>query len=468
MIRSMIIFFCISFLVLAQYSIPARSQTVEYETRSVSTDLNVPWEIRWGHDNNIWFTERAGRFSRVNPETGDRKVLLQESEVYSYYELGMLGFDFHPHFPDSPYIYIVYTYADSISGADTTLYFEKVVRYRYTADTLVDKLTIIDSIKASQSHNGSRVVVGPDEKLYITTGETYVTPELAQMDESPNGKTLRINLDGSIPEDNPWKGSPVWTKGHRNPQGLTFGPDGTLYLSEHMTWHDDEINIILKGRNYGWPVIEGPTDDGPEYKMKEDSNCVDPMTTWTPTIAPTGIEYYSYDRFPQWKHSLLMTSLINQSLWHVKLDSTGQIVTGREQYHLTLTHIDSTTKAGRLRDLCISPDGRIFISTSNTWVPEYIPDMIFELMPKKSTVNANRTTHALFMSPNPAKNYITISGLPSSQSVIEIVDQLGRKVRSFTSATSEMTVSVKGIVHGAYYVRVAGGGSVRMLPVIIE
>ena len=456
------------FLILIVGS-PSYSQVVEYETRDVAVGLNVPWEIRWGHDGWIWFTERAGRFSKVDPETGELKLLLRETEVHSYYELGMLGFDFHPQFPDSPYVYIVYTYADSLSGSDTTLYYEKIVRYTYLSDTLINRTTIFDGIKASESHNGSRVVAGPDKKLYITTGETYVAPELAQQDTSPNGKILRLNLDGTIPDDNPWPGSPVWTKGHRNPQGLSFGPSGILYQSEHMTWHDDEVNIILRGRNYGWPVIEGPTDDGPEYGMKADSNCVDPITSWTPTIAPTGIEYYNSERFPLWKHSLLMTSLINQSLWHLELDSTGTGVINRTQYHLTLSHIDSTTKAGRMRDLCISPDGRVFISTSNTWTPEYIPDRIFEVMPKKSSVAQHiYTSLSASLSPNPAEEYIRLSNLPVYGSTVELIDILGRIVHSVTTSSLELKLSVYDIVSGAYYIRITSDRGIQTIPVIIK
>jgi glucose/arabinose dehydrogenase len=329
---------------------------------------------------------------------------------------------------------------------------------------------LFDSIKASDSHNGSRVVVGPDNKLYVTTGETYYTPALAQMDESPNGKVLRLNLDGSIPDDNPWKGSPVWTKGHRNPQGLCFGPDSTLYASEHMTWHDDEINIILRGRNYGWPVIEGPTDDGPEFGMKADSNCVDPITSWTPTIAPTGIEYYTSDRFSSWKNSLLLTSLINQGFWHLKLDSSGKNIIGKERFDLFVQYEDTLIPAGRLRDVCVSPDGRVFVSTSNVWTPENLYDRIFEILPEilNHTADDSKQNFSVQVYPNPSNEYITISNLPSQRSTIELIDQLGRNIYSSTVSSIEETISVRNVTSGAYYVRIVSGGEVQTIPVIIK
>ncbi|MBS1903420.1 MAG: PQQ-dependent sugar dehydrogenase [Bacteroidetes bacterium] len=369
-----------------------RSQIISYKTREVANSLNCPWEIRWGKDNWIWFTERAGRFNRVNPETGERHVLLAESEVYSLGELGMLGFDFHPDFPDSPYVFIDYTYADSTSVKDTVLYFEKVVRYRVrhdsiaalasSHDTLVDRITYVDHIRAYSAHNGSRVLVGPDRKLYITTGETYFDPGLAQQDSSINGKILRINLDGSIPDDNPWPGSRVWTKGHRNPQGLWFGPDGTLYESEHGPANDDEFNIIERGRNYGWPSVEGFCDKPEEMTFCADSNVVEPVAAWTPTLAVCGIEYYNSDRIPEWKNSILLMTLKDESLWHLKLDDSHRTVVQQNRYNLRLrtTPSDTGELAGRLRDVCISPDGRVFVSTSNVWSIDWVPDHIFEII----------------------------------------------------------------------------------------
>jgi hypothetical protein len=164
-----------------------------------------------------------------------------------------------------------------------------------------------------------------------------------------------------------------------------------------------------------------------------------------------------------------MTSLINQSLWHLELDSTGTQIINRTQYDLVLNHIDSTTKAGRMRDLCISPDGRVFISTSNTWTPEYIPDRIFELMPKKSGIGNHRyTTLLASLSPNPTTEYITLSNLPTSRTTLELIDQLGRTVYSFVTLSNEATISVRNITSGAYYVRIVSDGAVQTIPVIIK
>ncbi|HEY6171268.1 MAG TPA: PQQ-dependent sugar dehydrogenase [Candidatus Kapabacteria bacterium] len=462
---------CFVLVLTFLFAAPSEAQRIDYTTRDVAVGLNVPWEIRWGHDGWIWFTERAGYFKKVHPDSGIVKNLLFEPEVHSLAEWGLLGFDFHPDFPNTPFIYIAYTYADSISQADTILYWEKVVRYTYTPDTLTDKHTIFDKIRAYDAHNGARVVVGPDRKLYVSTGETYYSPELAQMDESPNGKILRLNLDGSIPDDNPWAGSPVWTKGHRNPQGLTFGSDGTLYESEHGDFTDDEVNIIERGRNYGWDMVQGFCDKPEEMSICNDSNVVEPLINWTPTIAPSGMELYEHDRFPEWKNSLLLTSLKDESLWQLILDSAKKKIIGWQKYHIELTLPDSTTAfARRLRDVCFSPDGRIFVSTSNIWSPEWRPDRIFEIIRTGvSHVRDNeRKAFNAVASPNPAIEKITISNLPPNRTTIELIDQLGRTVFSSITSSNEATISLQTITRGAYYVRIMSDGGIQTIPVIIK
>lgn len=458
------------FFLFLSIATDTKAQRINYTTRDVAVGLNVPWEIRWGHDGWIWFTERAGYFKKVHPDSGIVKNLLFEPEVHSLAEWGMLGFDFHPDFPDSPFVYIAYTYADSTSQTDTILYWEKIVRYTHSADTLTDKTTIYDKIRAYDAHNGARVVVGPDRKLYISTGETYYSPELAQMDASPNGKILRLNLDGSIPDDNPWSGSPVWSKGHRNPQGLSFGSDGTLYSSEHGDFTDDEVNIIERGRNYGWDMVQGFCDKPEEMPMCNDSNVVEPLMVWTPTIAPSGMELYEHDRFPEWKNSLLLTSLKDESLWQLILDSSKKKIVHWQRYHIELTMPDTTVFARRLRDVCFSPDGRIFMSTSNIWSPEWRPDRIFEITRTGvSSVRSNeQKVLSVMVSPNPSSDYITISHLPLQHSTIQLIDQLGRNIYSSVATSNETTISVRNIASGACYVRIASGGAVQTVPVIIK
>jgi glucose/arabinose dehydrogenase len=320
---------------------------VETKDSIIVQNLAYPWEITWGPDNHIWMTERGGRISRVNPATGIVTPLLLVSEVQSTGEGGMLGLVLHPNFSIAPQVFVVYNYN---SGAG---YREKVVRYNYNGTTLDNPFTIIDNIQAANIHNGSRLLIIGD-KLFISTGDA-ANSSLAQNISSPNGKILRLNLDGSIPTDNPVANNPYWTWGHRNPQGLVFA-NNILYSSEHGPGDNDEINIIEKGRNYGWPNVHGACDL-PERDFCSDHNVKEPVLAWSPTLATCGLDYYNSDLIPQWKNSLLMATLKNSRLYQMKLDDSFTSVTNTNEYF--------TNKYGRMRDICISPDGKVYICTSN-------------------------------------------------------------------------------------------------------
>jgi len=318
--------------------------------RVVATGLDTPWEILWGPDGAIWTTERPGIVSRIDPETGAKHPLLRIPDVHEEGESGLLGMALHPDSADTPSIFLVYTY---LRGDTIT---ERLVRYRYdsAAGALLDPTVLLDGIRGGSTHDGSRLVILPDRTLVMTVGDAQDQPS-AQDRSRLNGKILRLNLDGSIPPDNPFPGSPVWTTGHRNPQGLDIGSNGILYSSEHGPSNDDEVNIIEKGRNYGWPVVEGFCDGAVERRFCADSNVVEPIRAWTPTLATTGIAWYDHAAIPDWRNSLLLTTL--KGGFHVlKLSDDGRSVLSDSAWFKDL---------GRLRDVCVSPGGRVFISTSN-------------------------------------------------------------------------------------------------------
>ena len=297
----------------------------------------------------LWITQRGGRISRVDPATGSVNTLITISEVKSMGEGGLLGMALHPDFHITPQVFVVYNY--DRNGT----YAEKVVRYTYSSGTLVNPLVLLDNIAASNIHNGSRLLISSDRKLFITTGDAS-NPSSAQNRLSLNGKILRLNLDGSIPSDNPASDSPVWTSGHRNAQGLVFA-NSKLYASEHGASTDDELNIIEKGRNYGWPDVEGLCNESTEMSFCSANNVVTPIYSWTPTIAVCGLDYYNNDLIPQWKNSLILTTLKNNTLYQLKLNDAG------DKIESVNTFFKGTF--GRLRDVCISPDGRVYLITSN-------------------------------------------------------------------------------------------------------
>jgi glucose/arabinose dehydrogenase len=310
--------------------------------------LNFPWEILWGPDNFIWMTERGGKISRVNPTTGGITSLLTVSEVVSNNEGGMLGMVLHPNFSATPQVFVAYDYNNGNN------YQEKIVRYTYNGTTLINPITIVDNIAASSIHNGCRLLIVND-KLFITTGDASNSSN-AQNTSSKNGKILRLNLDGSIPGDNPIAGNPLWSYGHRNAQGLIYA-NNKLYSSEHGPSNDDEVNIIEKGRNYGWPDVQGYCNESAEQKFCSANNIKEPVKAWTPTAAVCGMDYYNSDLIPQWKNSLLLVALKNARLYQLKLDNTFTSITESNEYF--------TNDYGRMRDVCISPEGKVYICTSN-------------------------------------------------------------------------------------------------------
>jgi aldose sugar dehydrogenase len=317
--------------------------------RTVKNNLNYPWEILWGKDDFIWMTERGGKISKVNPKTGEVAFTHSITEVVSNGEGGLLGMVQNPNFLSNGLFYVVYNYN---AGSN---YREKIVQLKFENNTVQQTSTIIENLPAASIHNGSRLVIVND-KLFATTGDAAVQPN-AQSTTSLSGKVLRFNLDGSIPTDNPIAGSPIWSVGHRNQQGLIFA-NNILYASEHGPSIDDEVNIIEQNRNYGWPIVNGPCNTAAEQTFCTANNVKEPIwSSGSNTIAVCGLDYYNNNRIATWQNSLLMTTLKDQSLRVLKLSADYRTVTGEQ--------ILFKNKFGRLRDVCVSPAGRVYLCTSN-------------------------------------------------------------------------------------------------------
>jgi len=193
-----------------------------------------------------------------------------------------------------------------------------------------------------------------------------------------HGKILRLNLDGSRPDDNPIPGSFVWSLGHRNPQGLVRAPSGIIYSSEHGPADNDEVNIIEKGRNYGWPEVHGFCDLPEEQTYCTANNVREPIAAWTPTLAVCGIDFYDHYAIPEWQNSILLVTLKEDDLRVLKLNESGDSIVSQD-FHFN-------NYFGRLRDVCISPDGKIYIATSNqdgranSPFPTALDDRIIEIV----------------------------------------------------------------------------------------
>jgi PQQ-dependent dehydrogenase (s-GDH family) len=419
--------------------------TKEFRKSVLASGLAGPWELTWGPDNMLWVTERTGkRITRIDPVSGQRTVAITIDEVSAPGgQDGLLGMALHPDLlkdTGNDYVYAAYTYVDqrkgvshavaNASGAYRYLY-GKIVRLTYNrADgTLSKPIDLITGLPVGNDHVSGRLKIGPDRKLYFTVGDeghnqlgNFCLPIEAQRLPTQNeidrkeyaayvGKSLRLNLDGSIPNDNPRLAgvvSHVYTYGHRNMQGIDFGPDGTLYASEQGPKTDDEINILTAGSNYGWPHVAGLKDDKAyEYARWADATTpcaqlsfsdlsidssvpreaesafkkpfVEPIATmftvptgynfhdpackgvdficW-PTVGASSIEYYESKGkgIPGWNKVLLVTTLKRGSLYVVPLAASGKATDGHMWRYFQ--------SENRYRDTAVSPDGRtIYIAT---------------------------------------------------------------------------------------------------------
>jgi glucose/arabinose dehydrogenase/cytochrome c5 len=346
------------------YIIPL-ADTLGYQIDTLARDLVVPWQIVFLPDKSMLFTERNGKLRIYrNGKLVDKPAFIIPN-IPQRNKTGMLGMVIHPDFTTNRYLYIANDYWQ---GNKIRL---QIVRYEFRNDTLVKPLVIRDEIHANQNHTGSRLVFGPDKKLYITTGDADEAI-LSQDLKTLNGKILRLNDDGTIPTDNPFFNNDtarkeIWSYGHRNPQGLVFQPaTGTLFESEHGPTGGDEINIIKKGMNYGWPVI---------HHQLAHAGMLTPLAEFTPSIGPSEAMFYNGDKFPQLKGKLLVACLRGESILKVTLDKdriVNQELLLKKQY-------------GRIRSLVTGPDGYIYFSTSQIDPAEGQPrpqyDMVLRLRP---------------------------------------------------------------------------------------
>jgi glucose/arabinose dehydrogenase len=340
-------------------TVPSGGTTTTMTTGVLSEDLSVPWGVAFLPDGNILITERSGQLLELSSDGN----LLAENDIDSVTprgEGGLLGVALHPNFASNRWVYLYETY-DSDQGTRN-----RVVRYRYQGDDIGNQTVIIDGIPGASYHDGGRIAFGPaGEHLYITTGDAGNSQE-AQSTRTLNGKILRLNSGGSVPEDNPY-GNAIYSYGHRNPQGITWGQDGRLWSTEHgrsgLRSGLDEINLIKQGGNYGWPYFEGDESCGqsdlydpaaPASLSGDNCNVISPIThsgpdiTWAPASAAIA------------NNTLFFGGLRGQAIY------TAPIQTGVE---LRLGEITAYFREefGRIRTVEVGPATEfLYVTTSNT------------------------------------------------------------------------------------------------------
>jgi PQQ-dependent dehydrogenase (s-GDH family) len=401
-----------------------------FSMRVLASGLEGPWEVAWGPEQQLWVTERTGRrVVRINPADGMRSVAVTIPEVNTTFtQDGLLGLAFHADLlrnTGNDFVYVAFTYDDAPGTALVRRLTVRRYRYDPTGRRLVEPLDILTGLPTDTDHVGGRLAFGPDRKLYLTIGDqgsnfganrcnanhAQDLPTAAQVKAKDwsqyQGKILRMELDGSIPADNPEIGgvrSHIFTVGHRNPLGLAFGPGGRLYESEHGPSSDDEANLLEAGRNYGWPNVAGYKDDKAyvyaNWSASKPTPCASllpggsntipasvpqqtessfnnpqftpPLRTFftvetgydvnrigSATIAPGGVDVYTSDAIPGWKNSLMVLSLIRGAVYRLQLSADGRAVQGPPS--------ELFKSANRYRDIAFNPDGRtIYLATDPT------------------------------------------------------------------------------------------------------
>ncbi len=426
--------------------LPSSNQAQSLDTTTIATNLDTPWEILWGPDNHIWMTERYGRVSKLNPVTGDVTSLLTIPGVHEQSESGLLGMTLHPGFPDTPSVFMAYNYLDGGSIK------ERIVKYQYQPDTLIEPDTLLENIQGNDNHDGCRMVITADRKLLLSTGDAR-NASAAQDDNSLSGKFLRMNLDGSIPQDNPMANSYVFSKGHRNPQGLVIGPDGTIYSSEHGPQTDDELNIIKEGENYGWPDVKGFCDAPSEQTFCNNNNVVEPLAAWTPTLAVCGLHFYNKTTIPGWENSLLMVSLKEAELRQMPLNTDGDSILAQNVYF--------DDQYGRLRDIAISPSGDVYLATSNRDgrgdpVPE--DDRIIRISVPTGVANSSNAER-FSIYPNPADKRMHLTFKKNVKPVsVKWINLQGQIIESRAINSSHASFDKKNFKSGVYLLQIEGAG----------
>jgi len=309
-----------------------KSQTAKDPVEVVAAKLTVPWEVAFLPNGDLLVTERSGTIKRIGTDNKTYTV----GNVEQTSEGGLLGMALHPKFSENNWLYLYFTTktGDTLSN--------KIERYKLTDSGLTERTDIVTGIPAASNHDGGRIAFGPDGYLYVTTGDAG-NQSNAQDKTSLAGKILRLQDSGTPVADNPF-GNAVYSYGHRNPQGLAWDKDGQLWATEHgpsgtESGHD-ELNLILKGSNYGWPTIRGSqTQEGMEAPEAHSGS----EETW----APAGMAYHD--------GSLFFAGLRGQTLYQAKIGQNNQVTL---KAHFKQTY-------GRLRAV-VAHDGYIYFTTSNT------------------------------------------------------------------------------------------------------
>lgn len=348
-------------------AIPLQEAVKNYTLETVVDGINNPWGMAFLPDGSLLVTEKSGILYHF--KNGTKTEIKNVPAVYNRGQGGLMDIVLHPNYAQNGWIYITYASTEGEGEGGNT----KLIRAKLENESLVqiESLYKCGPNTTRGQHFGSRIVFDNAGYLYFSAGERgnhFVNPQDISRD---NGKIYRLNDDGSIPKDNPFVGKEnakeaIYSYGHRNPQGLAKNPvTGKIWETEHGPQGGDEINIIKKAANYGWPVVTYGIDydNSTISNIQQKEGIEDPIYYWAPSIAPSGMAFVTSNKYPDWKGHLLVGSLKFQYLELVKLD--GEKIIGRQKIAANI---------GRLRNVVQGPDGFIYMGVEGKGIVKIIPN----------------------------------------------------------------------------------------------
>lgn len=346
-------------LLIAALSFTASISSAEYQLETVAEGLDYPWSIAFLPDGDYLVSMRSGELRRISPDGQVGEPLAGTPETYVAGQGGYFDIVLDPEFDKTREVYL--SYAGGTPEANATT----ITRARLTGSGFTDARVIfsVQPTKDTPQHYGGKMLFLPDNTLLLTTGDGFDYREAAQDNFSQLGKIIRINRDGSVPDDNPFadgkEGDPkVYSRGHRNPQGLVLDSNtGAIYMHEHGPKGGDELNRIEPGKNYGWPAVTQGINYSGAYvsPLKEAPGVTQPLHYWTPSIAPSGMAYYDGYAFPDWRGDLFLGALVDREVRRLDLEDGS--VTDEEALFSNLGE--------RIRDVRVGPDGFLYILTDS-------------------------------------------------------------------------------------------------------
>lgn len=341
-------------------------ETLNYTTELVVGDINIPWGMAFLPDDSMLITEKSGEL--IHFKNGLKQLIAGVPDIYVRGQGGFMDVKLHPKYETNGWIYFSYASAEGEGDGGNTA----IMRAKLNSNTLVEKELLYKAAPNTKrgQHFGSRIEFDNDGYLYFSIGERGERDINPQDITRDCGKIYRLHDDGRIPEDNPFVNTPnakkaIYSYGHRNPQGLIKHPEtGEIWEHEHGPQGGDEINIVQKGKNFGWPVISyGINYSGTSFTdITEKEGMEQPVFYWVPSIAPSGMAFATSDKYPDWKSNLLVGSLKFEYLERLVLEN-GKVVKREKLFE----------KIGRVRDVVQAPDGYIYVAVEGKGIVKIVP-----------------------------------------------------------------------------------------------